>query len=310
MKVFALIAITTCAVFNGIAQTNLVPNPGFENVVNCPTGIGQLYNTTDWTNPNNCSPDFFHQCGTMGSGIPANSFGSQAAKSGQGYSGFYSFNFWVNDERDYLQVRLIDTLEANKYYKVAFYVSLADNAQYGISNLGVLFSNNIVYTTQCDLLNYTPQLLNPISNPLTNKTQWMLIEDTLYAQGGELYMTIGNFMTDSLSDTIFISGQGWAASYYYIDDVSVTDIGWVGEKELVNEGMRFSVYPNPANSKIIISVKNNTSSSINFTIQNTLGEIVVQGNFYTNEFAIDIAALPKGIYFLRVENMVQKIVVE
>jgi hypothetical protein len=159
---------------------------------------------------------------------------------------------------------------------------------------------------------YTPQIQNTSANPLTSKAQWMLVQDTLYAQGGELYMTIGNFMADSLSDTVFVGGgiNQWDYAYYYIDDVSVTDIGWVGEKELVNEDMRFSVYPNPANSKITISVKNNTSSSINFTIQNTLGKLVMQSNFYTHEFTIDIATLPKGIYFLRVGNMVQKIVVE
>jgi len=102
------------------AQTNLVPNSSFENIITCPSGIGQLFNTTDWINPTGCTPDFFHQCGTMGSGVPSNSFGNELAKTGLAYAGFYTFNKAQGDNgREYIQVKLNDTLEWGKKYFVS-----------------------------------------------------------------------------------------------------------------------------------------------------------------------------------------------
>jgi hypothetical protein len=96
------------------------------------------------------------------------------------------------------------------------------------------FSNNSITgsSANCFKLNYTPQVQNPVTNPLTDKNNWMLVQDTMMASGNEQYMTIGNFMDDTQSGVTFVGGgAGWNSAYYYIDDVSVIDLGPTGIKE-------------------------------------------------------------------------------
>jgi hypothetical protein len=151
---------------------------------------------------------------------------------------------------------------------------------------------------------YTPQIQNTSANPLTSKAQWMLVQDTLYAQGGELYMTIGNFMADSLSDTVFVGGGINQANfaYYYIDDVSVTDIGWVGEKELVDVGMRFSVYPNPNNGMMQLEYELPENTSGLFTLMDVTGKVlkIVTLASENNLMEINCSEFSGGIYFYKI----------
>jgi len=56
----------------------------------------------------------------------------------------------------------------------------------------------------------------------------MLVQDTFIAQGGEDYLTIGNFNITSNSDTVKVYNMGFGTNnsiaYYYIDGVSVYDV--------------------------------------------------------------------------------------
>ena len=47
------------------AQTNLVPNPSFEDTVGCPDGPGQLYKAVGWYDCTT-SPEYMNSCGSMG----------------------------------------------------------------------------------------------------------------------------------------------------------------------------------------------------------------------------------------------------
>ena len=66
---------------NGLAQ-NLVPNPSFEDMVQCPPGWTQIEFATGWINPNGYSPDYFNSC-VPDTGccnifsVPNNSYGFQ-----------------------------------------------------------------------------------------------------------------------------------------------------------------------------------------------------------------------------------------
>jgi hypothetical protein len=70
----------------------------------------------------------------------------------------------------------------------------------------------------------------------------------------------------------------------------------VGSEQLV-------VYPNPANSKIQIKSKNPKSKK---ELYNTVGQMMLR----TKENEIDVSGLSKGMYYLRVENQVVKVIVE
>ena len=254
---------------------------------------------TSWNYPNTGTPDYLNQCGTAAVGVPNNAFGTESAKTGVAYAGFYTYNsFFPNDGREYIQVKLNDTLDLGKKYFVSFWVSLADNMKYATNTVGAYFSPSPITSMNTYVFSVTAQIQNNSLNPLTSKTGWRLISDTLFANGGELYMTIGNFMSDSLSDTTYVS-SGWSASYYYIDDVSVIDIGWVGLNENNNIENQISIFPNPAKDFISVSFKSNNIGEIKMSIVNTLGETIMSKILNNNETQIQVSDLPAGVYYCK-----------
>ncbi len=121
---------------------NLVPNYSFENFSACPTQISQIWLAYFWAEPNQGSPDYFNPCATPpDASVPNNLFGSQNARTGNSYAGFWSFGGTQGSNvREYIQVQLTDSLIAGKEYCISFYVSRAGQTQYAISNLGTLFT--------------------------------------------------------------------------------------------------------------------------------------------------------------------------
>ena len=63
----------------------------------------------------------------------------------------------------------------------------------------------------------------------------------------------------------------------------------------------FSLYPNPAHNKINISSSGLTGNML-LSIFNVSGEKVLERQLTDTETQIDISALPRGVYFVRVQN--------
>lgn len=202
---------------------NLIPNPGFETTSACPNGSGQLELAIPWKNPNLKSPDLYQVCAGASCEtapfvcVPENWVGSQSPNSGQGYAGILLGA--GNENREYIQVPLQQTLVAGQAYVLTYYVSLGDDYQRAIDRIGVYFSSEPVMADV--LLPYAPQLLSPAGIFFTDKSGWAAVTDTLIADGGEAFMTIGNFFDEK--HTNFMEGQGGnrASAYYYFDDMSL-----------------------------------------------------------------------------------------
>lgn len=204
----------------GAAQ-NIVTNPSFEDYDVCPTtyGNGGLLECTPWQNGNQATADYFNAC-AVGSNVwvPDNLFGSQLARTGVGYAGFYTreSSIW----REYVQVPLTEPCVAGFTYVVSFYVSRAD-LWCGVENIGAYLSptpppGNDIGTFP----GVTPQIEANIGF-ISDAENWVLITGCFTAQGGEAWITIGNFYNNAntpLDPDCMIS----YGSYYYIDDVSVT----------------------------------------------------------------------------------------
>ncbi|OQA44816.1 MAG: hypothetical protein BWY47_02168 [Bacteroidetes bacterium ADurb.Bin302] len=234
------------------AQTlNLVPNPSFENFLDCPADVncGAVYQIVDWYNidvtpcPNGApyvrsSPDYFNPCGqtsppAQSQNAPNNFAGNQAGyNSTSSYAGFYTYHssIYYPNYREYIGTTLPDVLKSNKQYILKMYLSLADNFNYATNGMGLhvgstqtQISNN-GYNNQWQCLNnLTPQL--SVSSPITDKTNWVPVSTTITATGGERYITIGNFLNDN-SVQIQSVGGTFMNSYYYIDQVSITPINF------------------------------------------------------------------------------------
>jgi len=209
-----------------LTQQNLVPNPGFETYSLCPTSFSYLNLATPWFQPTEATPDFFHACSSPSeAGVPDNFAGSQAPHGGQGYAGgFMSVpGYHAIGYREYLETPLLAPLVSGKSYRVSFYVCLSKTSRYALDNLGAFFSPGPLedYTLQY-AFQLVPQVRNPAGSFLTSTNNWMLIQGTFTAAGGEDHLTIGDFYDDPHTPLLVI-GAGEYTSYYYLDDVEVVE---------------------------------------------------------------------------------------
>ena len=68
--------------------------------------------------------------------------------------------------------------------------------------------------------------------------------------------------------------------------------------------LNINIYPNPAEDKINIELKNETKGNV--VITNQLGQVVKEMNIDGKELTIDVEDLTSGIYFINVSNQRMK----
>jgi gliding motility-associated-like protein len=222
-KIYIILIIGLLFVTSSLFAQNLVPNWSFEDTIQCPVLPGQINFSTNWDSPSAGTPDYFKQCSPLSGGfsVPLNSYGYQLARTGNAYSGIHVLGSGVQDFREYLQIKLSDSLIKDKKYCINFYVNLSNIANTAISGLGIYFSNNPISEPTFFPIGVIPQIINLPNAFLNDTALWMPIYGEYIALGGENYITIGNFSDDLNTDTIYW-GQPFAPfTYYYIDDVSV-----------------------------------------------------------------------------------------
>ena len=304
-----LMTILLLFISNLIHSQNLVPNPSFEDTIYCPVYSQEINSTLFWYSPTILTTDLFHSCNVGDVGVPDNLIGWQNARTGNAYAGFTAFYGYPPDNlRQYIQVELIDTLTNSKKYNIKFYLSLADDYEYAVNNIGIYFSLDSFFINTNENIDFIPQIENDSTNPLTDKENWKLVEGTYTATGGEKYITIGNFRDNVNSDTIYIGGLLSNNSYYYIDDVSVildtlTNISESIEKE--DDILFVKVYPNPAKDEIIVELNNLIKSS--FELYNLLGKKIINTQLTRNKTNISVSNIDDGIYYYKITHNNQTI---
>ncbi len=239
------------------AQTNLVPNPSFELYDTCVTSLSQI-RATGWASARP-SPDYFNSCSSSPDvSVPSNFWGYQYPASGNAYAGFAGKYGHVG-VREYLGTQLINPLQVGTKYYISFKVSLSTNVNAqnycGINKLGVLFST----------IHYSDSNLAPIcncaqvytNNIITDTTNWTMIKGSFVADSNYSFISIGNFFTDLMIDSIQVTGNECVA-YYYLDNICVStdsvysyNYVWTGIEDNINNHV-ISIYPNPATGQINI----------------------------------------------------------
>ena len=196
---------------------NLVPNPSFEDTIYCPSNNSQMDAVMNWDRPpvvniNSSTSDYYNTCNYMLS----------APHTGDAYCGFITYlNFYPN-AREYLQVKMLSSLDAGKCYKAEMWLALRNGSGYTNSDVGMYFSQTAPQVPNILVINAQPQLYSSPSE-MSNDTSWTKIVGTFVASGGEEYLTIGVFVPD-LSMTINNLSTGGIGSYYFVDDVSLTAV--------------------------------------------------------------------------------------
>ncbi len=287
---------------NIYSQTNLVPNNSFENTTCCPTNGTELVYIPScvlpWFNPSAGDPDYFNICSSPSPAIPNNWCGYQPTKTGNAYAGFFLYAGGNIACGEYLETILNDTLIAGKKYYISFYVSFCTSSNYALDAVGAYFSNDSLLSNSSCHFSNIPQVQNTKGNVIKDTTNWVQVSGTFVAQGGERFITIGNFTDfDSTNfDTVPWGADG--RSYYLLDDVSVVDSGWAGINEVL-ENISINVYPNPASSEINIKAAGNGGKNYIVIIYNSIGSKVTEQKF-SGQTKISTTAFSKGIYQVQV----------
>ena len=209
---------------------NLVPNGYFEIYDTCPDYPGQISRAVNWKVAS-LTPDYYNSCPNINSSnginVPYTLVGyQQDCCGGGGYGGIYVFNkYFPNNGKEYISTKLNDTLKTGAKYIVSMLVNLCNIYDYGIASIGMNFTNSFIQApASTGFINVpNPQIKN--KTLLKDTLNWILVQDTIISIGNEVYLTVGNFSYDSLSDTVKVfdmPNQFYA--YYYIDGVSVYEI--------------------------------------------------------------------------------------
>jgi gliding motility-associated-like protein len=264
MKSNILTAAFTSALFRGtggmlwflflischLQAQNLVPNPSFETYTDCPQAPVPyappdfLALAAPWYTPTHASPDYYTACSTVPSAVrtPNNSSsGFQFPRTGTAMVGLIvtvdtiTYRNVPNPVREYIQVPLIRPLTTGKWYRISFYVNLANQANDASSRIGALLStgevrNNNLYQNYPPLISRAPQVKNPKDDFKTDTLLWSKICGIVQADSAYAFLTIGNFYDNRNTGYIRQSRppqQGGNRTidmaYYFIDDVSVEE---------------------------------------------------------------------------------------
>ncbi|HOZ30675.1 MAG TPA: hypothetical protein PLL66_07135 [Bacteroidales bacterium] len=217
---------------------NLVNNPSFEEYTVCPKGIvgkPEKKLIPYWDVPSKGTPDYFNSCCKGEAGVPQNFAGKIRARTGNAYCGIILRQNFTRDNkitgekpliyREYIQTELKTELVKGKKYRIRFYVCNSSNSRFAVDAIGACITTEKVKINTKEVMNMIPIVENPSGQFMTNQSQWIAIEGIYQAQGGEKYLTIGNFYNNYSTNYIMQNGDSkFNYAYYYIDDVSVFEV--------------------------------------------------------------------------------------
>ena len=292
----SLLLITIILAANLLYAQNLVPNDSFENFSSCPSGLNDFIKVENWYTPTTGTSDYYNSCNNGQVGVPYNNVGGfQYARTGYAYVGIYVLSYSSN-LREYIQVKLFDSLKYNKKYRVSFFVNKHNSHRPAINKFGLYFSIDSFYITNNLVLTFNPQI--SYNDFITDTLNWTLIEGIYQAIGGERYITIGNFCDEANTDTIMTGGIYSSSSYYYIDDVYVGLDTTVNTTEHPLTKINIQVFPNPANE--FIHVTANLSVDAIFELYDMLGRKILLQELSNFQTSISIKNLFFGLYYYKI----------
>ncbi len=200
---------------------NMVKNGSLENTGSCPILATDLMDiSSPWASQLG-TPDYFHlSCGFPGSASTTN---NALPFDGEGFVGISVFgDSGTAFSREYIRGEFKEPLEANKRYRITYYVKPLNNdlagISYGIRNIGMHISDSLIDSIPPNnLIDFVkPQILP--SDPVLTESYWTAICGVYKAKGGEKFFTIGNFSDDNSTQFSPLTGSQNARYAYYLID--------------------------------------------------------------------------------------------
>jgi len=210
---------------------NLVPNPGFDELTDCPTAFSQIYLAVPWLSASNSTPDALDKCSQFSflkipnAGRWTDSY--QLPKSGGGFAAIevYTNVGLSNGNSEYLETPLTAPLEKGEAYYLEFYVSpdVTPISYWGYTDaIGLALTDTFYYK------NLGPMEALPLQPVIENRgtvvkdtAGWTRISGCYTAKGGEKFAIIGNFRSTQETLVEFVNPTYPFNSYFYIEDVLI-----------------------------------------------------------------------------------------
>jgi hypothetical protein len=294
---------------------NLVPNPSFEEYLECPFGTAEFHNQViDWYSWNE-SPDFFHTCSNefVGlAGVPENAWGYQWPMTGEAYAALGTFAHFNPNIREYMAAPLVQELEIGEKYYVFFHASQYDGGvEYdswcATSNIGIRFFKDPSYSASNPFNPLTPDNFAHInySEILNDTTNWTKIEGWITADDSYNWVAIGNFFDDSQTQIQELNDENRCFGIYYIENVCVAKTPQeceylLNQAEISNSLSVITVYPNPVEAHL--QVHSNHQKIHEIRVFNAIGQLVFWSNQQENIVKIEAGHWSGGLYILEVKT--------
>ena len=226
------LSISLVALVQRTIAQNLVPNWSFEDTGYCSVQVSsEILHAPPWFSANTATPDVYamdvnNACGfAMDTADVIGQYCYQAPFEGARFAGEYVGRGQL---REYMEVSLLSPLLAGHSYRVAMEISIPECWQYAVDYLGVYFAEDSVLDPTIPVpgaLPVTPQAQFHDPGFFTDEVNWMHVEDTIVAMGGEQFIVIGSFADSASIHLLYVGGIGWASkAYYYFDGVVVEDV--------------------------------------------------------------------------------------
>lgn len=237
---------------------NLVPNGSFENYRK---KSGSLKNAIPWQQI--ASVDYYQEP------IRNDTTQDKGAKSGTCYAGLR----FQKKYKEFMQVKLAESLHRGTTYEFEMYVRLAFWSNASLKSFGALFTK-VGYKSQGDVVKVA--LIDSVSKKgsFINGYKWFKISGKYMADGGEKYVTIGNFTPNVKKDMLRMNifKFGFKEAYYFVDDVSLVKAKEAVEKVNVEIVGSFSL-----DEDSVLDVKKNIKVGEKIQLKNIFFE---NGRYY------------------------------
>ena len=220
---------------------NLIKNPSFEEYYTCPNDEGQLMGYAKYWKSYFSTLDYLHKCGFYPDAVIDN----VAPRSGDALVGArWLYIAGTDPQREYLHGELVQRLIAGEDYYLEYYVHLM--------SYGIAIDQYSAHFSQYPITDVPPNGILYLEPHIQNQAgvisalEWTRTGGCFTAQGGEQYITLGNFVSNIETDTLNpVSATFIQKHYALIDDVSLFQINTLRPSDTaLLEGESLSFNPN------------------------------------------------------------------
>lgn len=208
---------------------NLIDNGSFESTDKSPKKLGSIENATGWVSPTGVRADLYTANKNPDINVPENIYGKEHPKEGGNYAGIVAYSYGNKVPRSYVMTKINVPLKKGMRYCVKFNVSLAEASKYATNNIGAKLSKKPFGTdSKLPLIDDASLLhFNNDHKIMSARYDWTEVCGVVIAEGGEKYITIGNFSSDDdtkqerMKKDPNVKTTQIIAAYYYVDDVHI-----------------------------------------------------------------------------------------